>query len=308
MQSLISMKLPFRIFFLLFLAATLNCIAQPEFEDEKPKVINKKGFQTGLYLGSYFANDYTAELYDGYGFDAEGKKNLFESSFMYQKIVLQYGGGYGYTDEIALALNVDPNDWNFDESDMPVNMSYKTAFNIGWNNRYSVDNKNAVIFNINASRLTVAGNFSITTRPPSNSTQINNSIRTFAIKGVEQRLFFQAGYQRILGNSENLNFFIEGGLHATLAKFDKNEILIEYLLINLVDIYDQPGYPVFYPVKKPVGLGFGAFAGLGINLNMNDKWTMQLVYNPTLEKINIVEDPKLTLNNGIGLRMYYKIK
>ena len=46
---------------------------------------NRKGFHIGLYLGGYFSNQYTAKLYDGYGFDADGNRNEFNSSFMYNK-------------------------------------------------------------------------------------------------------------------------------------------------------------------------------------------------------------------------------
>src|SRR5688572_7321666 len=128
----------FRIFILLSLLVSTLCRAQddPEFEGMP---VNRKGFHTGLYIGSYFADNHTAHMYDGYGFDAEGGKNNFEGSFMYQKIILQYGGGYGQTDYIAEALGVNPEDWTFDESDMPTNMRYKTSFLIGFHNRYSVD-------------------------------------------------------------------------------------------------------------------------------------------------------------------------
>jgi hypothetical protein len=268
--------------------------------------IKSKGLHLGLYIGSYFANKYTAKLYDGYGFDVDGNRNSFENSFMYHKIVLEYGGGYGQPDYIATALNVQHGEWAFSESDMPINMKYSPAFLLGLQGRYSVDKNNAILLNVNASQLNITGNFTITTTPPTNSTQINKSIKTFAIKGVEQRMMFQMGYQRIFGDDDKINLFAEGGLHVTLAKFDHNVILINDLLIDLTSYYYQPGFNA-YAVQKPIGFGFGAFAGIGVNLNMNSKFRVQFLYNPTYEGINIGPDPKLKLQHSIGLRFYYNL-
>jgi hypothetical protein len=289
----------------------LSLFANPSFAQDSDENENSgtplkaKGLNLGLLLGTYFANKYTATLYDGYGFDIDGKRNSFENSFMYQKIILEYGGGYGQPDLVAEALGVQHGEWTFGESDMPVNMKYAPAFLLGLEGRYSVDKNNAILLNVNASKLNITGNFTIVTQPPSSSTQVNKAIKTCAIKGVEQRLFFQLGYQRLFGESEKVNLLAEGGLHVTLAKFDKNEILIgDNLLIDLTSYYYQPGFPA-YAVKKPIGFGFGAFAGLGVNVNMNAMCKLQLVYNPSYEGINIGPDPKLKMQHGIGLRIFY---
>jgi hypothetical protein len=223
---------------------------------------------------------------------------------MYNKIVLEYGGGYpGQVDVIAQALGVQHGEWSFSESDMPVNMRYAPAFLIGLQGRYSVDNKNAILLNINASQLNITGNFTIVTTPQTNFTQVNRNIHTFGIKGVEQRMMMQIGYQRVFGKSEKVNLLAEGGLHITLAKFDQNVIMINDLLIDLTSYYYQPGYNAYY-VRKPIGVGYGAFAGVGINANFN-KARIQLVYNPSYEGINLGDDTKLKMQHSIGLRMYY---
>jgi hypothetical protein len=291
---------------LLLLVLTSPTFAQDtEDGDNTGTPLKTKGLNLGLYLGCYFANKYTANLYDGYGFDIDGKRNSFENSFIYQKIIMEYGGGYGQPDLVAEALGVQHGEWTFDESDMPINMKYAPSFLFGIQGRYSVDQHNAILLNLNLCKLNVTGNFTITTLPPTNSTQVNQAIKTCAIRGSEQRLAFQLGYQRLFGKNERVNFLAEGGLHITLAKFDKNEILIgDNLLIDLTSYYYQPGYPA-YAVKKPVGVGFGAFAGLGINANISPLCKVQLVYNPSYEGVNIGPDPKFKLQHAIGLRIFY---
>ena len=289
----------------LSLSTTLSA-QSPEDYAENANLIMKpvKRFSVGISIGSYFPNAYTSSLYDGYGFDFDENKNTFENSWMYEKIINQYGGGYGQPDIISEVLGVPPEDWNFDESDMPANMKYKSTFTFGFSGRYAVDRKNAVILNATAAIITATGNFTITTRPSSGSTQVNNSIKQYNISGKEQRLLMQAGYQHLFGKGETFNLIGEGGLHATLAKFEKNEIQIENLVIDLFEpYYDQNGYN-YYTGTKPVGLGFGAFVGTGLNINTNGKWLIQMVYDLSLEKVNIGYNPKLTTNHSLLLRAY----
>ena len=261
-------------------------------------------------MGSYFANKYTSGVYDGYGFDMDGVRiNVFEKSWMYEKIINQYGGGYGQTDLIAQALNVNPRNssspgWDFTKNDMPVNMRYTASFLFGLQCRYSVDPKNAISLNVNASKLNVSGNFTISTTPPTGSSQINNSIQTFGIKGGEQRLMIQIGYNRLFGDNETINFFAEGGLNMTYSQFDKNEILINNLKIDLTEFYDYQGIQAGF-TRLPRGMGFGVYAGLGINIAMGEKFTIQLIYSPSYEGIKIGDNPKLKWQNSVGLRAYY---
>ncbi len=299
-------------FLLLLLLITFSTFAQDSTTvdtnfDKTNK--NDKGFTFGLYIGTLFANQYTATMYDGYGFDVDGNKLNWENSFMNQKINIQ-NGGYGYPgqpDLIAQELKVDPQTWVFDQSDMPTNMRYTPAFSVGLAGKYSVDKKNAILLNVNASKLNISGNFVIIT-PLSNTgstTQLNDRIKTFGIKGGEQRLIIQLGYQHLFGDNEKFNFFLEGGLNATLAKFDRNNIVINNLQIDLVAYNNSVYYPTNVPVKKPIGIGFGVFTGMGVNINFNPKTVIQLVYNPTFEKINMGQSPALKLQNSIGVRLFY---
>src|ERR1044072_765972 len=97
---------------LLLLLLVKPVLAQDNTEESNTgKPLKTKGLNLGLYLGTYFANKYTATLYDGYGFDVDGNRNSFENSFMYNKIILEYGGGYGQPDLIAQALGVQHGEW-----------------------------------------------------------------------------------------------------------------------------------------------------------------------------------------------------
>ncbi|MBA3972427.1 MAG: hypothetical protein H0X46_09865 [Bacteroidetes bacterium] len=294
-------------FLLLLLTFHATMLSAQEAEDVEVTDQNGKRspFKVGLYIGSYFANKYTAGVYDGYGFDLDGKRNtVFENSYMYEKIINQYGGGYGQTDQIAIALGVNHTDWSFNSNDMPVNMRYTPAFLLGLQCRYSVDEKNAISINLNASKLSISGNFTISTIPASGSSQMNNSIKTFGIRGGEQRLMIQIGYNRIFGDNEKANFFAEAGMNITYSQFDKNEILINDLMIDLLGFYDFQGIQAGYG-RKPRGMGYGVYAGAGLNITMSEQFTIQLIYSPSYEGINIGDNPKLKWQHSLGLRAYY---
>jgi len=285
-----------------------------QIDDDKPAIIKNK-FNAGLYLGSYFANRHTADLYDGYGYNAEGKKNDFinyihpeRSSFMYQKIILEYGGGYGQTDQVALALGVNHGEWTFDQSDMPLRMKYNPAFTVGIQLNYAVIKRNTFFLNANASRLTLIGNFSIViTNPIIGSQQPGyKNIQTFAITGNEQRLTFQMGYRRMLGSDNVFNLFIEGGPSVNMTKYLANDISINNLHIDLATFYTQPHYPT-YRAKYLKGVGPGAFTGFGLDINADQNWNIQVLYSLSYERIAIGENSKFTIQHTAGIRALYTL-
>ena len=265
-------------------------------------------FFTGLYLGSYFANKYTAKFYDGYGYDLNGTKNDFLNSFLYRRIVIDYGGGLnGQTDQIAQALNVNPGEWSFDQTDMPRKMKYNPVVIVGLQLCHPITSKDVFLLNFNTSKLSTSGVFTIVKKTSQIGPQQPNydNIQTFSIIGTEQRFWFQLGYRRMLGEEDLFNFFIEAGASINAAKYLKNQATVNNLYIDLSSYYADPYYPT-YRAFYLKGTGLGVFAGFGLNLDASTKWSMQLLYSPSYERINIGMDPKFTFHNTIGIRIFYK--
>lgn len=292
----------------LIVMAGYNLLSQTESNsDSLPSTARKSKFLTGFYVGSLFPNKYSAQIYNGYGFDLAGSQNTFSNSLMYQKIINEYGGGYNQFDYVAQALGVEHNQWNFDESDMPVNMHYNVAIMVGFNFKIPVNRKNAFIININASKLGIEGNFTMSILKPQIQPQTpgsNNNTRTFAILGREQRALFELGYQHLFGDDEKLNFLTELGFVGTLAKYEKNWIYINNLQIDLTSYWNN-AINTAAPAYRPVGFGVGAFASVGINANINPRITFQILYTLSHEKINLGINPRLKLQNALGIRVYY---
>jgi hypothetical protein len=312
--SLNKLQQLFLISFLLFCNISFAQENDSLIEDETSVKQKQKSFHAGVYVGSYWANKSSASLFDGYGFDEFGVRNTFANSLLYNQIVNVYGGGYNGVDLIAQLLNVDHKDWYFNEQDMPTNLRYTTTFLVGLNTRFQVDKKTNITFNINASKLIVNGKFTISSTTTSNGFQSQPIQNQFTITGGEQRLMMQLGYQKIIGNNKKLNFMLEGGLNVIFSKAQKN---IAYLTsssfngannitIDLMSIYNQQPYNTYSP-KYLIGAGIGAFGGIGLHLTINPKYTVQLLYSPSYDRISIGYNPKFRMQNGFGLRFYYNL-
>lgn len=296
------------------------CFYSQEIDSDSTEQISitnhskNKTFHAGLYVGSFWANKNTADLYDGYGFDEFGVKNTFANSILGNQIKNVYGGGYNGVDLIAKLLNVDHSEWAFSEQNMPSNLRYTTTYMVGLNTRYQVDKKTNIIFNINASKLIVNGKFTISSTTSSNSFQNAAKQNQFTITGGEQRLMMQFGYQRIVGNNDKLNVVVEGGLNVVFSKAQKNQVYLNSDLFNgannitidLMSVYNQTPYNTYSP-KYLIGAGIGAFGGAGLHLTLNPKYTVQLLYSPSYDRISIGFNPKFKMQNGFGLRFYYNL-
>ncbi len=283
--------------------------AQAQQDPETGKIKKQQGFYAGVSFGTCFASNSTSALYDGYGYDALGQRNDFANSFMYRRIVFDYGGANNQPDYIAQALGVNHGDWNFDITDMPLSVKYNTAVIPGLQARYYFNNNNCIFLNAMGSKFYLGGNFTISLNTNINQPLPPNysNVKTFSITGREQRLLFQLGYQYIFGDeTSTFDFFVEAGANCTLAKMERNQLFINSLTIDLMAYYTYPAYNDWRD-KHLRGLGFGAFGGCGFDLYVNPKTSLQFAYAPSLENIHIGADPKLSLQHYILLRVLYRI-
>jgi hypothetical protein len=285
-----------------------------EYEDEADREADefwaedgRKGLYAGIYVGAFFSSPYSAKLYDGYGFDRDGQPNSFANSWMNQKINVQLRNPGIGGDVVAQELGVNPGEWEFAEVDMPINLKYNIAFNFGLQGRYHINHRDVILFNLNFMRLTVNGQFTIRT----NSSQpvgelFPNPVRTFGIRGQEQRIMFQLGYQRILSDNETFNWLMELGVDVTLAKFEKSEIQIGNTVHDLTTSPNIQGQDLIQR-RNLTGAAVGAFAGFGGQVEAGEKWVIQLLYNPLFQKVNLGTDTKYGLHHSIGLRAIYQL-
>lgn len=276
-------------------------------EEDGPAIRKKKGFYGGLWIGAYKAGKGPASFFDGYGYDQLGRKNNFYNSFMYQRIIMDYGGGNGQTDQVALALGVNHGEWTFEPSDMPVLMKYNPSITAGLQLNYFLNDGISLVLNANVARLSVSGLFSLVVLNPviGPSAPGYQDIRAFAITGHEERTTVQFGSQVMLSQDDKTAWFLEGGMNLTQSEFARNVAQINSLVIDLGVYYTSPNYPN-YRVSYLRQLNIGPYLGTGAHFNFSRRYAFQLLYQASYEKAGLGEDRKFSLQHQAGVRAYYR--
>jgi hypothetical protein len=67
------------------------------------------------------------------------------------------------------------------------------------------------------------------------------------------------------------------------------------------------GTAILPGVGTAIGAGVGAFGGIGLHLTINPRYTIQVLYTPSYDRINLGYTPNFKLQHGVGLRVYYNV-
>ena len=107
----------------------------------------------------------------------------------------------------------------------------------------------------------------------------------------------------------------EGGMNIIFSKAKKNQAILtsdinngqNNIYIDLMNVYYNQSPYDYYSAKYLVGVGIGAFGGFGFNYCINPKYTLQLLYSPSYDRISLGYNPKFKLQHGVGLRIYFNL-
>lgn len=272
------------------------------------------GFTFGFNIGYYFANPATAVLYDGSGFDRDGNRYTDLRNFwLYRAIYSDIRGGSNDQVDPAIVEILDPATFvAFTESDMPFNMRYGPSFMYGAHVGYSFTGNFSMFFEVNGTNPVTVSEFTIQVNPGASADPSPDNLRRFQIRGEEQRLIFNLGAKKTLGNNEFFRPYLEGGVNSTFAKFESNVINLESSTNNFVPplVKDITRYQTniggnIEQARNLTGVGFGAFAGLGGQLTMGDKFILNLGYIASYEQVKLGYVESRNFQHIIVLRVIY---
>ncbi|MEI6765426.1 MAG: hypothetical protein WCM76_07275 [Bacteroidota bacterium] len=222
--------------------------------DDADTLKNNRGWNFGINLGAYFASKYSAGFYSGLPTN-ENKISLILNNHYYQE-------------EIKRQLNGDTSRL----LELPANMKYSPAFNIGFFVKYNFIKNTGVFLNVNFAKLKTNDVFTMGIGPYLNGYSFDN-IQTFPIWGIENRTNIDIGFMQMFPTSDYVDFFVEGGLNINNVQVKENKIAIGDLSYSIVDVYGGQNYVPNATLQQYVvrqgGLGFGGFAGVGLRLNFS---------------------------------------
>jgi hypothetical protein len=275
--------------------------------EEPVKLDSVRGLVVGLNLGFYKANSATASIYGGYGFDRDGKRLLFATSWLNQAI-------QGNPQAIARtsdAVNLAPQEWQFTESDMPGSMRFSPQFMWGGHLRYHFNPDFGLYMEVNGTQPVTVGEFTITTFSGSNLPGEQQQFRRFQIRGEEQRLIFTLGAHQVIGRKakerrhQSTLFlpFVDFGINSTLTKFEENVIFLgdQVGTVDLTIFYQQQGIQID-EAQILTGVGLGAFGGFGGQFHLGQSIMFDLAYIASFEQIKLGEINQRAFQHIIVLR------
>ena len=153
-----------------------------------------QGLYFGLNLGYYFANNNSAYIYGGYGYQRDGQINDFANSWLRQSL----DGNPTATARTSEALGLAPGEWEFTESDMPGVMQFSGSFMWAGHLRYMFNADFGMYAEVGGTNPVTVGEFTIQTFGASSDPTQNQPLRSFGIRGEEQRLLVNMGLHRVL--------------------------------------------------------------------------------------------------------------
>lgn len=231
------------------------------------------GFEAGLNIGVYFGNKNTANFYNGAGNEDEmnsADKVINNVHYLNQINNVLEQNGYRY-----------PLEEGFYDTEYPMDMHYLPAIYAGLTGRYWFNRKVALAVSMNYSRLNTKDNFVIYNTnpdiPPSNR---ENQYVIGTIAGQEDRVNIDIGLVNSFPIHEKMNFIFEVGFNLNNTTVIMNKIEIYGLVLDIMykGPYDYvPGgnTPQYY--FRQGGIGYGAYATPGLQVNFNEGVSMDIL-------------------------------
>jgi opacity protein-like surface antigen len=211
-------------------------------------------FFIGINVGAYAPNKNTAIIYSG------------------TDDVTNYGINY--------ILNVPSYKQTFDTyfqhaysvEELPLNPTYKLAFNIGVHSGINLGSGHAIFLDINTSKLNYERVFTIAIDDQKNKS-VDPTYEQIPIIGNEKRINSNLGIQLSLYHKNQINFY-----WSAFGNFNKINLERNYIVIANQEYQISHRNPT-QPNKSIGGIGFGGGSGLGFKYNIADRIWIDFTYN-----------------------------
>jgi len=267
------------------------------------------GIYIGINIGSYWANNNTAFIYDGRGYARDG--DFYDPFLQFNQTWLNQAIQGSVQAEQRMDRLMNPDAWEFTPSDMPLNMNFGASFMWAGHIRYMFNSDFGVFTEIGGAFPVAIGEFTIERVGGFN--QPGDQVRRFGIRGEEQRFFVNLGLHRVLGRkrlekqgkTSSILPYIDLGGSVTFTRFDANFInLDEEGTADLTVFFNQQGQ-FTDQANLLTGSGFGGFGGAGIQITIGSKFTIDLGYIGTLTSISMGEVSETGFQHQIVLKAIY---
>jgi len=244
----------------------------------------------GLNFGMYWASKYHAGFYDGSPQNVNTINYVLDNKYWH--------------DDIKNELNA-ADDFYLDE--LPANMRYTGAFQIGMYFRKTFDNYTGFSLQFDYSKLTASDFFTLEVDPQP-SIGKEPDIRIYPIWGIEDRINIDILFSKYFRTKSQMMVpFFESGININSAYVKENKIRIESLEYSLINDYINGSYvpgtqPYTYNVQQG-GIGWGVSAAVGLKMIFNEQVSIDPGFRVYYQKVNLERYENFGLSYSIFVRL-----
>jgi hypothetical protein len=239
--------------------------------------VNTSRWFYGMSLGSYFAHASTANYYNGTGeHSAETALN------------------YTYNRE-RLIKGVNEIIQNFTIGELPSNMHYSPASQIGFFGGMRLNGNMSIISEINYTKITAAGKFTVYTDKYTSTTE--PYIILSDIYGKEERIEMKLGFGYTIKTRKFWHPFIESGIILTDTRVIENKVNISGLEFSVRDITTD------YYQEKDYGMSIGMYNSAGIQFMISDNFSFRTGGSVSFGRINLGNYTDIVPQYNLFLRL-----
>lgn len=244
---------------------------------QKSKKSNEPAFrfEYGLSLGGYFANPSTASYYDGSGttYTENSVERTINQNYNYQRIRDVLGA-------------------DFELYELPANMKYSPALNIGFFGAFNLTNKTGIIAECNYARLKTDDAFTLKLDLYSGTSE--PVLEMGKITGTEERIDIRLGISHVFRKADKyIHPFVEAGGNLMDLKVVNNRVYVQTVEMSIISPRNQ-----YYQVRD-YGIGFGAYGSAGLAFDVNENFAFRIGGSVNYLKVNLGENtlmkPQYTL-------------
>ena len=239
----------------------------------------------GLNIGAYIADRSTANYYNGSGqYTGVGNQGTLER-------IIGSSNERNYT-RIRQVIGYD-----YEIDGLPTAMRYNPAMMVGLFATLHLGQRMAVIVESNFVSLKTQDQFTI--KLARHSDIEGDNIERHAISGTEERIDIRIGLKyTFVSEKSYIHPFVETGFVATDTKAKSNTARIGNSTYN---IYFS-GTSQYVP-ERDFGMGIGAYATLGVAMNVSDNFSFDIGFSSHYNKINLGNHDDFGLQHSLFVRL-----
>ncbi len=239
----------------------------------------------GLNIGAYMAGKSTANYYNGSGlYTGVGNQGTLER-------IIGPSNQHNYP---RIRENIG---YDYEIHGLPTAMQYSPAMMIGLFATLHLSQKMAIIAESNFVSLKTQDQFTIELARHSDIK--GDNIERHSISGTEERIDIRIGLKyTFISERSYIHPFVETGFVATDTKAKSNTARIGNSTYN---IYFS-GTSQFVP-ERDFGMGIGAYATLGIVMNVSDNFSFDIGFSSHYNKINLGNNDDFGLQHSLFVRL-----